>query len=90
MPLGYLQIMTYGIENKMFVFILSYLFSLIFSGQLGGASAGAMAAAAIVGGVSLADMAREVLAVVCKAGEKECVPTKYIYIKIIPQCISPR
>jgi hypothetical protein len=39
-----------------------------------------MAAAAIVGGVSLADMAREVLAVVCKAGEKECVPTKFIPI----------
>jgi hypothetical protein len=46
-----------------------------------------MAAAAIVGGVSLTDMAREVLAVVCKAGEKEFVPTKYIYIKSIPTTV---
>jgi patatin-like phospholipase domain-containing protein 2 len=39
--------------------------------KLAGASAGAMAAAAIVGEVSLTDMAREVLKVACKANEKE-------------------
>ena len=43
----------------------------LLSGQLAGASAGSMAAAAIVGNVSLPDMAREVLAIVCKASEKE-------------------
>lgn len=46
----------------------------LFTGPLGGASAGAMAAAAIVGDVPLTDMAREVLAVVCKASEKVLGP----------------
>jgi predicted acylesterase/phospholipase RssA len=43
----------------------------LLNGLLAGTSAGSMAAAAIVGGVSLTDMAREVLSVVCKANEQE-------------------
>ena len=45
----------------------------LLTNKLAGASAGAMAAAALVGDVSLTDMAREVLKVACKANEKEPV-----------------
>lgn len=46
----------------------------LLTNKLAGASAGAMAAAALVGDVSLTDMAREVLKVACKANEKALGP----------------